>query len=73
MRVVVACEFSGRVRDAFIALGHEAISCDLLPSDREGPHHQGTSSPSSTNTRENSTSWSHTRPAPICAVPGNAG
>jgi len=39
MKVLVACEFSGRVRDAFIAKGHDAISCDLLPSD--GPHIQG--------------------------------
>ena len=31
MRVLVACEFSGRVRDAFIARGHDAVSCDLLP------------------------------------------
>ena len=38
MRVLVACEFSGIVRDAFIACGHEAISCDLLPSERPGPH-----------------------------------
>jgi hypothetical protein len=37
----VACEFSGIVRDAFIARGHEAISCDLLPSERPGPHIQG--------------------------------
>lgn len=41
MRVLVACEYSGRVRDAFIARGHEAISCDLLPTDSPGPHHQG--------------------------------
>lgn len=41
MRVLVACEYSGRVRDAFIALGHDAISCDLLPTDSPGPHHQG--------------------------------
>ena len=41
MRVLVACEFSGRVRDAFIAKGHEAVSCDLLPSDTPGPHIQG--------------------------------
>lgn len=41
MRVLVACEYSGIVRDAFIAKGHEAISCDLLPSDRPGPHYQG--------------------------------
>lgn len=41
MRVLVACEYSGRVRDAFRALGHEAISCDLLPTDATGPHYQG--------------------------------
>jgi len=41
MRVLVACEYSGRVRDAFLALGHDAISCDLLPTDVPGPHHQG--------------------------------
>ena len=41
MRVLVACEYSGRVRDAFLALGHDAISCDLLPTDSPGPHHQG--------------------------------
>lgn len=40
MRVLVACEFSGIVRDAFIARGHDAISCDLLPSERPGPHWQ---------------------------------
>jgi len=38
MRVLVACEFSGIVRDAFIAAGHDAWSCDLLPSERPGPH-----------------------------------
>ena len=41
MRVLVACEYSGRVRDAFIAMGHDAMSCDLLPTDNDGPHHQG--------------------------------
>lgn len=41
MRVLVACEYSGAVRDAFIALGHEAMSCDLLPTDVPGPHYQG--------------------------------
>jgi len=41
MKVLVACEYSGRVRDAFIKLGHDAMSCDLLPSDAEGPHYQG--------------------------------
>ena len=41
MRVLVACEYSGRVRDAFISKGHDAISCDLLPTERPGPHYQG--------------------------------
>ncbi len=41
MRVLVACEFSGTVRDAFRALGHDAISCDLLPTEAPGPHYQG--------------------------------
>jgi hypothetical protein len=41
MRVLVACEYSGRVRDAFIKQGHDAMSCDLLPTDKVGPHHQG--------------------------------
>jgi hypothetical protein len=41
MKILVACEYSGTVRDAFIALGHNAISCDLLPTDRPGPHYQG--------------------------------
>ena len=41
MRVLVACEYSGTVRDAFIRAGHDAVSCDLLPTDVEGPHYQG--------------------------------
>ena len=41
MRVLVACECSGRVRDAFIARGHDAISCDLLDTETPGPHHVG--------------------------------
>jgi len=41
MRILIACEYSGVVRDAFIARGHDAISCDLLPTDRRGPHIQG--------------------------------
>lgn len=41
MKVLVGCEFSGVVRDAFIARGHEAMSCDLLPTERPGPHYQG--------------------------------
>ncbi len=40
MKVLVACEFSGVVRDAFIACGHDAVSCDLLPSEAPGPHIQ---------------------------------
>jgi site-specific DNA-cytosine methylase len=41
VRVLVACEYSGVVRDAFLARGHDAISCDLLPTDSPGPHYQG--------------------------------
>lgn len=41
MKVLVACEFSGTVRDAFTKLGHDAISCDLEPSDKPGKHYQG--------------------------------
>lgn len=41
MKVLVACEYSGRVRDAFLARGHEAMSCDLLPTEVPGPHYQG--------------------------------
>ena len=41
MKVLVACEFSGTVRDCFIAMGHDAISCDLLPTEARGPHIQG--------------------------------
>tara|TARA_B100000427_G_scaffold177457_1_gene147617 strand:- start:1858 stop:2502 length:645 start_codon:yes stop_codon:yes gene_type:complete len=42
MKVLVACEYSGIVRDAFIKKGHEAVSCDLLPSESDlGEHYQG--------------------------------
>lgn len=41
MRVLVACEYSGRVRDAFLARGHDALSCDLLPTEVAGLHYQG--------------------------------
>ena len=41
MRVLVACEYSGTVRDAFRARGHGAMSCDLLPTEKPGPHYQG--------------------------------
>jgi hypothetical protein len=40
VKVLVACEYSGRVRDAFTGLGHDAVSCDLLPSDTPGAHMQ---------------------------------
>jgi len=41
VRVLVACEYSGTVRDAFLEAGHDAMSCDLLPSQTPGPHYQG--------------------------------
>lgn len=41
MRILIACEYSGIVRDAFIAKGHEAVSCDILPTESPGPHIQG--------------------------------
>ena len=42
MKVLVACEYSGKVRDSFTKKGHEAWSCDLLPSDQpDGNHYQG--------------------------------
>lgn len=41
MKVLIACEFSGTVRDAFANKGHTAVSCDTLPSEKPGNHHQG--------------------------------
>jgi site-specific DNA-cytosine methylase len=41
MRVLIACEYSGTVRDAFIRAGHHAVSCDLLDTDTPGPHYMG--------------------------------
>ena len=41
MRVLIACEYSGIVRDAFIRHGHDAMSCDILPTELAGPHYQG--------------------------------
>ena len=41
LKVLVGCEFSGTVRDAFIRGGHDAMSCDLLPTEAPGPHYQG--------------------------------
>lgn len=40
MDILIACESSGIVRDAFIKRGHNAISCDLLPTEKPGPHYQ---------------------------------
>ncbi len=41
MKILIACEFSGIVRDAFIARGHDALSCDFLDTERPGPHIKG--------------------------------
>ena len=41
MKILIACEFSGRVRDAFVKRGHDAWSCDLLPTESPGQHIQG--------------------------------
>ena len=41
MEILIACEYSGIVRDAFIKKGHNAISCDILPTESPGPHYQG--------------------------------
>lgn len=41
MKVLIACEYSGTVRDAFILKGHDAMSCDIIPTEVEGPHYEG--------------------------------
>jgi hypothetical protein len=41
VKVLIACEYSGIVREAFKAKGHDAWSCDLLPTEIQGNHHQG--------------------------------
>lgn len=41
MRILIACECSGKVRDEFIKLGYDAISCDILPTENPGPHYEG--------------------------------
>jgi len=41
MKILIACEYSGTVRDAFSALGHDATSCDILPTEKPGKHYQG--------------------------------
>ena len=75
MKILVACEYSGTVRDAFIDRGHEAMSCDLLPTDSPGPHYQGDVSdilddgwdmmiahPPCTYLANSGVSWLHKRP-----------
>ncbi len=58
MRVLVACEYSGTVRRAFAALGHDAWSCDLLPADDGSPnHHQGDVLPLISQNGQDSWSW----------------
>jgi len=41
MRILIACEYSGKVRDAFISKGHDAMSCDILETEKPGPHYKG--------------------------------
>ncbi len=41
MKALIACEFSGTVREAFRCRGYDAVSCDMLPSELPGPHYQG--------------------------------
>ena len=41
MKILIACEHSGAVRDAFIHAGHNAMSCDLLETESPGPHYKG--------------------------------
>lgn len=41
LKILIACEYSGIVRDEFITKGHDAMSCDLLPTESPGPHYQG--------------------------------
>tara|TARA_R100001086_G_C11740813_1_gene232428 strand:- start:127 stop:738 length:612 start_codon:yes stop_codon:yes gene_type:complete len=41
MKILIACEYSGIVRDAFTRKGHDAMSCDILPTESEGKHYQG--------------------------------
>jgi hypothetical protein len=64
LRVLVACEFSGTVRDAFAALGHDAWSCDLLPSANPGLHYQG-------DVRQLLDGWTPVRHQKECDPEGN--
>jgi hypothetical protein len=78
MNVLVACEFSGIVRDAFTAKGHYAVSCDLLPTESPGNHYQGNvlpylncgwdmiiAHPPCTYLCSSGARWNHTRPERI--------
>ena len=75
MKILVACEYSGTVRDAFAALGHEVTSCDLLPTEKPGKHYQGSvldiindgwdmliGHPPCTYLTNSGVSWLHRRP-----------
>lgn len=41
MKILIACEYSGILRDAFLARGHDVMSCDTAPTERPGPHYRG--------------------------------
>ena len=41
MKILIACEYSGQIRDSFARFGHDVLSCDFLPTEREGKHYQG--------------------------------
>ena len=41
MKILIACEYSGQIRDSFARFGHDVISCDLLPTESQGKHYQG--------------------------------
>jgi len=41
MKILIACEYSGQIRDSFARFGHDVLSCDFLPTEREGNHYQG--------------------------------
>ena len=75
MKILVACEYSGTVRDAFTALGHDVTSCDLLPTEKPGKHYQGSvldiindgwdmliGHPPCTYLTNSGVSWLHRRP-----------
>ena len=71
MKVLVACEFSGVVRDVFRAKGHDAVSCDLLPSERGLPHYTG--NVLDILCRGNLSSWDMLIAHPPCTYLANSG